>query len=160
MTTTAPQQLTLEPYSPDSPPSDLVALYGQPSPDTPREGCRIIRVDGRMVGLLQLRADRQILPPGVFEVGIDIRDDADKGRGFGTQALQLAAAEAFDALGAHRVQLSTDVDNAVMQAVAKKLGFKYEGQLRGFLPNEAGGKSDVAMYGITLDDYRERHSPA
>ena len=46
-----------------------------------------IQVDGRLVGEVQARQPRMGLPPGVFELGIDLFDRADRGRGFGRIAL-------------------------------------------------------------------------
>ena len=46
-----------------------------------------IQVDGRLVGEVQARQPRMGLPPGVFELGIDLFDEADRGRGFGRVAL-------------------------------------------------------------------------
>ena len=71
-----------------------------------------IQVDGRLVGEVQARQPRMGLPPGVFELGIDLFDPADRGRGFGRNALTQLLTRLFEQEGAHRVQLTTDVDNA------------------------------------------------
>ncbi len=54
----------------------------------------------------------------------------DRGRGLGRRGLVAITEHLFDAEGAHRVQLSTDVDNAAMRRVAERLGFSFEGVLR------------------------------
>ena len=56
---------------------------------------------------------------------------------------------------AHRVQVSTDVENAGMRAVAERLGFSFEGVQRGFMPTTAGPR-DYAMYGVTRADHVQR----
>src|SRR5204862_6474775 len=45
-----------------------------------------IQVDGRLAGEVQARQPRMGLPPGVFELGIDLFDGADRGRGIGRTA--------------------------------------------------------------------------
>ena len=112
-----------------------------------------IDVDGRLVGDVQAR--REQLPKGVFELGISLFDEADRGHGFGREAVALITRRLFDEEGAHRIQLSTDVTNGAMRGVADRLGFAFEGILRGFWP-EPDGPHDYAMYGITKDDYRDR----
>jgi RimJ/RimL family protein N-acetyltransferase len=112
-----------------------------------------IDVDGRLVGDVQARC--QMLPKGVFELGIALFDEADRGRGYGRGAVALITRRLFEEEGAHRVQLSTDVHNTAMRGVVERLGFAFEGILRGFWP-EPDGPHDYAMYGITKDDYRDR----
>lgn len=113
-----------------------------------------ISVDGRLVGEVQARQPRMGLPPGVFELGIDLFEPAERGRGLGGRALALALARLFDGEGAHRVQLTTDVDNESMRRVCERLGLALEGVLRSFMPT-ASGPRDYAMYAITKDDYEE-----
>jgi len=114
-----------------------------------------IRADGRLVGEVQARQPRMGLPPGVFELGIDVFEEADRGKGLGTEALRLLLTRLFERERAHRVQATTDVDNAAMRRVCDRMGFAFEGVLRSFMPS-ASGPRDYAMYAITKDDWRER----
>ncbi|MDH5225630.1 MAG: GNAT family N-acetyltransferase, partial [Actinomycetota bacterium] len=57
---------------------------------------------------------------------------------------------------AHRVQLTTDVENEAMSRVAERVGFTLEGVLRSFMPS-ADGPRDYRMYAITGSDHRERN---
>jgi len=114
-----------------------------------------IRAGGRLVGEVQARQPRMGLPPGVFELGIDVFEEADRGKGLGTDALTLLLARLFERERAHRVQVTTDVDNAAMRRVCERTGFAFEGVLRSFMPT-ADGPRDYAMYAITKDDWRER----
>ena len=111
-----------------------------------------IEVGGRLVGDVQARRDA--LPKGAFELGIALFDEADRGHGYGREALALLTGHLFGAEGAHRVQLSTDVANGAMREVVEALGFGFEGIMRGFWP-EADGPHDYAMYGLTRDDYED-----
>ena len=110
--------------------------------------------DGRLAGEIQARQPEMGLPPGVFEIGIEIFDPTARGAGIGRRALGLFLAHLFDEEHAHRVQLTTDVDNSAMRRVAEHLGFGFEGTLRGFMPTKEGPR-DYVMYGITRDDVEE-----
>jgi RimJ/RimL family protein N-acetyltransferase len=113
-----------------------------------------IQVDGRLVGEVQARQPRMGLPPGVFELGIDLFDVADRGRGIGRIALTQLLTRLFEQEGAHRVQLATDVDNAAMRTLSDRLGFAFEGVMRMFMPSTDGPR-DYAMYAMTTGDYED-----
>lgn len=113
-----------------------------------------IELDGRLVGDIQARTNPKAMPPGVLELGIELFDPQDRGRGLGAEAVALMTAFAFDRLEAHRVQLGTDLDNVAMRRVAERLGFVCEGTMRAFMPTP-GGPRDYALYAITKDDYDE-----
>jgi RimJ/RimL family protein N-acetyltransferase len=117
---------------------------------TERELLLGIETEGRLVGDVQARHDGG--PKGVFELGITIFDEADRGKGVGRQAVAAITSHLFAAEGAHRVQLTTDVANVAMRAVVERLGFGFEGVLRGFWP-EPDGYHDYAMYAITKHDH-------
>jgi RimJ/RimL family protein N-acetyltransferase len=114
-----------------------------------------IEHDDRVVGELQVRGGRaRILPPGVYELGIEIYDPADRGRGTGTDALVAVTAYLFDHEDAHRVQLSTAVDNVGMRGSAARAGFTPEGILRSFLaPPSHPEPADYVMYARTRGDH-------
>lgn len=111
-----------------------------------------VETDGRLVGEVQARWARGATPPGVFELGIEIHDAADRGRRIGSDAIATLTSHLFAQEGAIRVQLSTDVDNAAMRRTAEGLGFGFEGILRGFMPTQHGQR-DYAMYGMTKEDW-------
>ena len=113
--------------------------------------------DGRLAGEIQARQPEMGLPPGVFEIGIEIFDREERGNGIGRRALALFLIHLFEEEHAHRVQLTTDVDNAAMRRVAEHLGFGLEGTLRGFMPTKAGPR-DYVMYGITNRDFDEKRA--
>jgi len=115
-----------------------------------------IEVDGRLVGDLQVRCSDQALPPGVWEVGLDLWDEADRSKGFGTDAVTVATSHLFAREDAIRVQASTDIENAAMRRVLEKCGFTHEGVLRGFMPSEDGPR-DHAMYAMTWKDWEDQN---
>jgi ribosomal-protein-alanine N-acetyltransferase len=113
-----------------------------------------IELDGRLVGDIQARTNPKAMPPGVLELGIELFDPRDRGKGLGAEAVALLTAYAFDHLEAHRVQLGTDLGNVAMRRVAERLGFVCEGTMRGFMPTPDGPR-DYALYAITGPDFEE-----
>ena len=112
---------------------------------------------GELVGDVQARNVEMAMPPGVWEIGIDLWDVSDRGRGLGRQAVALLTSHLFGAEGAHRVQASTDVANTGMRRVLEVLGFTDEGTLRGFMPDGDGPPRDYEMYAVTKDDWTTRN---
>ncbi|MFB3737928.1 MAG: GNAT family N-acetyltransferase, partial [Candidatus Velamenicoccus archaeovorus] len=112
-----------------------------------------IEAEGRLVGEVQARRSAEVMPQGVFELGIEIYEEADRGRGFGSDAVSAITSHLFEREGAHRVQASTDVENAPMRRVLERLGFGFEGILRGFLRTPAGLR-DHAMYAVGASGWR------
>jgi RimJ/RimL family protein N-acetyltransferase len=85
--------------------------------------------------------------PDVAETGYWIRRE-ERGRGYTTRALRLAAAHAF-ASGAQRVHLRADPENAASCRVAEKAGFTREGVLRSAHWNpRLGRRQDYAVYSL------------
>jgi RimJ/RimL family protein N-acetyltransferase len=112
-----------------------------------------VEADGRLVGAVQGRCPRLALPPGVWELGIELWDEADRGRGIGRETIALLSSHLFDGEDAIRVQATTDVDNVAMRRVLEALGFRFEGILRGFMPDPPGPPHDYAMYGVTRSEW-------
>ncbi|HSJ51320.1 MAG TPA: GNAT family protein [Actinomycetota bacterium] len=112
-----------------------------------------VEAAGRLVGDVQGRCVDFAMPPGVWEIGIELWDEADRGRGLGREAVALLAGYLFGEEAAIRVQATTDLDNVAMCRVLEALWFEREGVLRGFMPTANGRARDYAMYGITKDDW-------
>ena len=75
----------------------------------------------------------------------------ERGRGIATRALRLLCRYAFEELGAQRIEVWVDPDNAASLAVAERIGFQREGLLRSFTP-VAGGRRDMLMYSLLPND--------
>jgi RimJ/RimL family protein N-acetyltransferase len=116
-----------------------------------------IDLDGRIVGDVQGRCSDQAMPPGVWEIGIEIDDETLRGKGIGREAVSLITGHLFEGEDAHRVQATTDVDNTAMRRVLEVLGYTDEGTLRGFMPRSDGPPRDYEMYAITFDDWMRKH---
>ena len=115
-----------------------------------------VEADGRLVGDVQGRCPRFALPSGVWELGIELWDSADRGRGIGRETVALLSSYLFEREDAIRVQATTDVDNVSMRRVLEVLGFDLEGILHGFMPGAAGPARDYAMYGVTRGAWEAR----
>lgn len=127
-----------------------VATSGQV---TERELLLAIEADGRLIGSIQ--AYRNELPDGVFGLGIELFEEGDRGKGYGTAAAKAPVARLFEREGARRIEAGTADDNAAMRAVLERLGFRQEGILRRWYPSEDGRGVDCVMYGMTKDDYED-----
>jgi RimJ/RimL family protein N-acetyltransferase len=102
-----------------------------------------VEADGELIGSVDVRSGRMMMPPGVCEFGIELWS-GHRGAGLGTDAV--AALTAW--LHAHafpRVQAGTSIGNAPMRHVLEKVGYAYEGTMRGFMP-EGDGRADYALY--------------
>ncbi len=110
-----------------------------------------VEAEGRLVGEIQARQPEHGLPPGVFELGIEIYDEADRRKGYGTEATALLVSDLFLERAAHRVQAGTELGNGAMRGVLERLGFTFEGTMRGYMP--AHDPQDYALYGITRGDW-------
>jgi len=113
-----------------------------------------IEAGGRLVGDVQGRCSEMVMPPGVWELGVELWDEADRGFGYGSQACALLTSHLFEAEDAIRVQATTDIDNAAMRRTLETLGFGYEGVLRGFMPQPDEEPHDYAIYAMTRRDHR------
>ncbi len=119
-----------------------------------------IESNGRLIGDVQARMGAgQRLPPGVVELGVDLYDPEQRGKGYGAEAVALLTTWLLEHGIAERVQASTAVGNLPMRRVLDKLGFTFEGVMRGFMPVGAG-REDFALYGVTKAEWRAPHRVA
>jgi RimJ/RimL family protein N-acetyltransferase len=115
-----------------------------------------IEADGRLVGDVQARQPKYCLPPGVFELGIELYDSADRGKGIGGAAVAQLTERLFREHGAGRVHASSSADNAAARRVFERLGFTAKGVTRGFWPRDDGPREDYVLYAITRSDWEAR----
>ncbi len=116
-----------------------------------------IETEGRLAGRIQARTNATVMAPTTLEIGVELFDEIDRGRGLGPEAIRLLTAHLFELREAHRVQLTTGLDNAAMRRVAERLGFAFEGIMRGSTPTP-DGFCDQALYAMTRPDYEERRA--
>jgi RimJ/RimL family protein N-acetyltransferase len=101
-----------------------------------------VDLGGESIGRIQtfVPAGRQ-LDPGVFEVGIGLREQA-RGRGYGLEALTLLTDWLFEHAAAERVEAPTDHANVAMRTVFQRAGWELVGTLHEF-------SREWVMYAIT-----------
>jgi RimJ/RimL family protein N-acetyltransferase len=109
----------------------------------------------RLVGDIQARTNPAAMPSGVLEIGIELFNEPDRGLGLGSEAVRVLAGHLFEVREAHRVQLTTDLDNAAMRRAAERVGFAFEGVMRAFMPTPKGPR-DFALYAMTIEDYKQK----
>jgi ribosomal-protein-alanine N-acetyltransferase len=111
-----------------------------------------VDIDGRVVGDIEARHPPGAMPPGVYEIGIELYAEETRGRGVGSEAVALLTGHLFAAHAAGRVQATTAVTNGPMRAVLERLGFAEEGVLRAYMPT-VGGREDYVMYAVTSEGW-------
>lgn len=108
-----------------------------------------IEVEGRLVGDIQTyQPPNRSLPSAVHEIGVALYDPVDRGKGWGTEAIQLFVDWLFRGQGAERVQGGTAVTNHPMRRVFDKLGFTVLGEL------DVEGVPEL-LYGVTRSEWEQ-----
>ena len=85
-----------------------------------------------------------------FNIGIGLQLPY-RGRGYGSRAQRLLAAYLFASTDVHRVEASTDIDNAAEQRALEKAGFSRESVLRG-AQFRSGQWRDLVVYSRLRSD--------
>ena len=88
-------------------------------------------------------------------VGIGIAKIANRGKGYGTEALRLILGYAFDNIGMERVSTYTLEINIPCQKAFEKLGFVLEGRARKAFYFR-GQRYDYVHYGLLASEWRPR----
>ena len=88
----------------------------------------VFTLEGKIIGHVQLHSidwqDRSA------ELGLGFARVSDRGKGYGTNALQLIISYAFDHLGLHRLAANPVAFNSPAIRVLEKCGFQLEGHQR------------------------------
>lgn len=86
-----------------------------------------------------------------FEIGYWIRDD-EEGKGYVTETVRLLTWFAFGPMGAQRLWLTCDADNARSRAVPERLGWVREAHLRNRQRRPDGSLRDTLLYALVPGD--------
>lgn len=108
--------------------------------------------NGEMVGYIELGSIQWW--NGTATMGIGIGTNAERGKGYGKEALKLLLDFAFKELNLHRVQLNVFSYNQKAINLYEKLGFKHEGTYREFIHRD-GKRWDMYLYGILENEWSE-----
>lgn len=110
-------------------------------------------LDGEPVGAsgyLEIRPEHQGLEVGRTWIG-----KANQGTRVNPESKLLLFRHAFETLGAHRVQLKTDLLNLQSQRAIEKLGAVREGVLRRYQIRSNGVVRDTVVYSILAEEWPE-----
>jgi RimJ/RimL family protein N-acetyltransferase len=112
--------------------------------------------DSRMIG----RVDLFEIDPfnGSAGFGIGIGDAADRGHGYGRDAVQALCDYVFGQLRLERLWLMTDADNLRAQHLYESVGFRHEGVARHAYYQDGRYQDDVRM-AILREDWRALGRP-
>ncbi len=88
-----------------------------------------------------------------FEIGYWLRVSA-TGHGYVTEAVKLLTEYLFTHLAANRIMIRCDARNTQSAAVAQRLGFVLEGQLRNEGVDTSGGLRDTLVFALIPSDKR------
>jgi len=110
----------------------------------------IEKKDGTRIGII---AHWLAQPEKFLAIGYDIVR-TERGKGYGTEAVQLMVDYLFLSKDVMRIQALTDVRNKPSQCVLEKASFKREGTLRkaGFV---RGQWTDAYLYDVTREEWKE-----
>ena len=110
----------------------------------------IEKKDGTRIGTI---AHWFAQPERFLEIGYDVVR-SERGKGYGTEAVQLMVDYLSLSKDTVRIQAFTDVRNKASQRVLEKTGFKREGTLRraGFV---RGQRADAYLYGIIREEWKK-----
>lgn len=92
---------------------------------------------------------------GSAYVGIGIGDTQDRGKGYGSEAMQLALDFGFQELNLHRVSLEAVATNAQAIRSYEKCGFVHEGQTRG-TDFRYGVRTNLVSMGILRSEWEQK----
>jgi RimJ/RimL family protein N-acetyltransferase len=81
-----------------------------------------------------------------WAIGVSLRPEY-RARGIGTVAHRLLVRHLLSTTDAHRLEAGTDVTNAPERAALTRVGFRFEGLLRG-AQHRRGKYHDIALYGL------------
>ncbi|HET6900811.1 MAG TPA: GNAT family protein, partial [Vicinamibacteria bacterium] len=112
-------------------------------------GIRLRETD-RLIGTCQLLHINRV--HRTAELQIRIGDAAERGRGYGTEAVALLVGFAFKDLNLHRVSLQVFATNARAIHAYEKAGFVREGVLRQ-AAHVDGGYVDLVVMGILREEH-------
>jgi RimJ/RimL family protein N-acetyltransferase len=105
-----------------------------------KDGVKIGHISGWMIG----RA---------MEMGFALIS-SERGKGYGTEAIQLMVDHLFLTKNVVRIQVTTDVSNVASQRALEKVGFAKEGTMRKYFFAK-GNYRDHFLYSILREEWKE-----
>jgi RimJ/RimL family protein N-acetyltransferase len=113
--------------------------------------------DGRPLGFVGYYAAHPVLT--LTDVWYVLGAAAERGRGYGSEAVRLLIGHLFESTDLVRVGATTDVENLASVRLLERIGFRREGTLRYALFHHARWH-DVFVYSVTRPDWVADRPPA
>lgn len=108
------------------------------------------RKEADLIGFIHLNEIDWSVP--VAEIAYFLDHDF-TGQGFMTETVARIIEFAFKQLQLDKLRLRTLSDNFASQRLARRVGFRREGDLRGEFRNSSGVMSDLMLLGLTREEY-------
>jgi RimJ/RimL family protein N-acetyltransferase len=132
--------------------SELRSAPGDPRSTAPRYVVAL-RADDRAIGFVGHYLAHPVLE--LLDVWYVLGDVAERGKGYGREAVELLVAHLFEESARARVGATADVDNVASNRLLEGLGFRREGTLRSSLFHH-NRWHDVTVYGVTRSEWEHR----
>ncbi len=116
----------------------------------------IVAPDGSVVGQVDWTRLNGDIPD--IELGYRTYDEADRGKGYVSDAVRVMTRWLFDTQPINRVRLTVHVDNTASRRVAEKCGFTHEATARGAWPSR-GRWHDVDVFTVTRAESERLDAP-
>jgi RimJ/RimL family protein N-acetyltransferase len=126
----------------DNPPSWVIS--------TERKRFVVLKKDGTRIGFI---SHWRAQPSGMIEIGYHIIPN-ERGKGYGTESVQLMVDYLFLSSNIIRIQAVTDVRNKASQRVLEKAEFKVEGTIRKSAFTR-GEWTNAYLYGVLREEWKE-----
>lgn len=104
----------------------------------------------QLIGMIQLTGIDWSVPRAELSFFLD---QAFKGKGLMTEALQAVIRFAFSQLFIEKLSLRTAMENYDLHRLARKCGFRREGDLRAEMRKSSGDLMDVMLFGLTRTEF-------
>ncbi|MEZ4568771.1 MAG: GNAT family protein [Thermomicrobiales bacterium] len=109
--------------------------------------------DERLIGSFHISEIEWPHRAAWFSIGLGGKDA--RGKGYGTEALELGIDFAFNDLNLHRLSLSVFAYNQPAIRLYNRLGFTHEGTFREYLQRD-GQRHDMLLFGMLAYEWRKR----
>ncbi|MEZ4521609.1 MAG: GNAT family protein [Thermomicrobiales bacterium] len=109
--------------------------------------------DERLIGSFHISEIEWPHRAAWFSIGLGGKDA--RGKGYGTEALELGIDFAFNDLNLHRLSLSVFAYNQPAIRLYNRLGFTHEGTFREHLQRD-GQRHDMLLFGMLAYEWRKR----
>lgn len=110
------------------------------------------REEADLIGFIQLHEVDWAIPRAEVSYFLD---QSQAGKGVMTEVLARIVQFSFRQLRLNKLALRTLVDNYPSQRLARKVGFRREGDLRGEFAKPSGALIDLMLFGLTREEYGE-----